>query len=254
MRTVQELHRAEKKFKAAFEAKIDTLTSLAEITDWLYRYKNADARLKGDEAGVRILRDLGGWNKAKDKQKDAVKKLLSLKTFDKLWFEYEGSTTISAYEFQKHLVCAITKKVLADKSVALVQLGTGTGKSVIVNLAAHAINTMTNDKVIIVTPTFYLRTVGFTKFRNAVKDIDVLSGARLGKNEILHATAEQLLLIPESFIAKSTVVFDEMDACILGQQCSIEVDEETGKQTFLHIAAKLAKAKRIVGLSGTFTD
>ena len=87
-----------------------------------------------------------------------------------------------------------------------------------------------------------------------MKDIDVLSGARLGKNEILHATAEQLLLIPESFIAKSTVVFDEMDACILGQQCSIEVDEETGKQTFLHIAAKLAKAKRIVGLSGTFTD
>ena len=134
------------------------------------------------------------------------------------------------------------------------EIPTGTGKSLVINLAAHALLKFAGVKrVLVVSATPFLSQFGYLHYSLKDEGTDGFAPDTAGKKSI-HFPMEGFGTIPDSYLGTAAVLLDETDACFNTARCSIDAASKPGFFTFHHTAQKLAKAKAIVGISGTFGD
>lgn len=77
------------------------------------------------------------------------------------------------YLFQRRIVKAIVKRVVVDEQVCIFEIPTGTGKSVMINLAAHSLLLHADvKKVFVVSATPFLSSYGFENYSLKIEGTD----------------------------------------------------------------------------------
>ena len=132
----------------------------------------------------------------------------------KLYLDYEQSTKMKPFGFQKRAVETIAKVCAADGKSFFGEFPTGGGKSVMIALLAHVLQAAFQKTVYIVAPNPVLTTIGLTKF--ALKDygVDELESAADKKiHMIRHTTLDEFEVLPDAALESSVFIVDEADYC-----------------------------------------
>ena len=235
---------------------LSRVRGLTSATNELIKgWKSKSAELKTGAFFEEVKRQLKPMRKITDEKLKKQSNAVLADGFAKsIYADYEKATGKCPYDFQKYVVATLVKQVTIDHKRCFIELPTGVGKSVIINLTAQVLHYMNDKKTYCVAPNKLLALWGKEHFALHDYGYDAYVEAAKSRHKVIHLSAEQMLEVSDAVIRDANVIIDESDACLQQQRGIFRASKTSTGFNFSYLVKKFALAHTLCGVSGTIPE
>ena len=168
--------------------------------------------------------------------------------------EYLALKRLELLPFQVTCVKRTLNVALIRNVCAIIEIPTGSGKSLIISALAQAIlKLLPGIKILVVLPTAFLKYVAYTNYSFG-NNTEQMYPALAGNRNITYVEADVFAELREDTIANRVILVDEIEQCFVEKQFKFVPRQEDKKPVARFIGKKLARARTVIGMTGTYHE
>ena len=256
MKSIVSKSNASPSYMTYLKGKKDGIENFEDIELLVADYDLLSQAHRATEAKDCVENDLKDWALDQLSLDDMLmeQQLKDGKDFEAVVKEYEDRRKIEVLPYQVSCIKHISYVTVGGKKCCVMEIPTGSGKSVITSGLAHVLLKLCPGSIIIVVlPTSFLKHVAYTKY-SFKRDFEMKYPAITPGCKILYIEAAVFAELRDEFIKDKIIIVDEIEQCFIEKQFQFTTRKNDGKRVATFVAKKLGLAKTVIGLTGTFHE